>query len=66
MVVMVFVIRFAASGSETVVFRAFKFLIAGHLSVLVCNLPSRALAWSFLQCSIYINQFTILKGSHFA
>jgi hypothetical protein len=57
---------FAASSSKTAVFREFARLIAGCLNVIKSELPSRALVWSYLQCSMFTNQFTISKGSHFA
>ena len=64
----------AASSSETVVFRAFMCIIAVTLNVfkgalkwpLKWRVPSRALAESSEQCSMFTNQFISLKARHFA
>jgi hypothetical protein len=58
-------VKFAASGSEAVAFRVFTCVIAGYKDVLNGGILSRALAWSYKQCSTFTNQSIILKGRHF-
>ena len=59
-------LKFAASGSGTVVSGAYMHMHAQRLNVLKCELPSRVLAGSYVQCSMFINQSTISRGSRFA
>ena len=69
-----FVVESAASSSETVVFMAFMYIIAGTLNVfkralklpLIWSLPSRVYAESSELCSTFTGQFISLKGRHFA
>ncbi len=61
MLAKLFMVKFAASGSGTGVFRAFV-RVAGYLNVFKGELPSRALTWDHIQCSMFTNQFIILKG----
>ena len=61
MLIKLFMVVFAASGSEAVAPKAFV-CIAGYFNVLKGELPSRALTWDLIQCSTFINQFTISKG----
>ncbi len=65
MLIKLFMVVFAASSSEAVASKAFVY-IARYFNVLEGELPSRALTWDHTQCSTFINQFTILRGRHFA
>ncbi len=64
MLVKLFMVIFAASGSEAAA-KAFV-CVAGCLHVLKGELPSRALTWDHIQCLMFTNQFIILKGRHSA
>ena len=63
----VFVVESAASGSETVVFRAFMCIIAGTLNVfkralklpLIWSLPSRVLTESYELCSTFTGELML-------
>jgi hypothetical protein len=59
-------VKSAASGSEMVVSKASKRVLAGFLNVLADGLPFRALTGSYKQCLMFTNQSITLKGSHSA